>query len=65
MKTKKQVIEMINVIEKDYSHVLEGTTATLPVNPLRALLQVSTIAKLIVLHQVIGKEYKSKLKGFD
>jgi hypothetical protein len=62
MKTATEVKAKIAELRKSYSHVLTGTTATVFENAPRALMQLDAEAKLTVLHWVLGKEYKSKLK---
>ena len=63
MRTQKEVEGMIKVIEGTYNHILTGSLATVQINAPRALLQSAIEAKLQALYWVIGKQYKSKLKG--
>lgn len=65
MKTKQEIEAFIREIEKDYNHVLTGSTATIAVNAPRALMQLSAESKLMALHWVLGKKYKSKLDGVN
>lgn len=56
-------MDEITRTERDYKHVLTGSFATIDVNPPRALMQLSVETKLRELYWVVGKTYKSKLKG--
>ncbi len=62
MKTAEEIKAKIAELEKSFSHVLTGTTATVFENAPRALMQLDAESKLITLNWVLGKEYKSKLK---
>lgn len=46
-------------------HILTGSVATVGINAPRALLQLAAERELATLHWVIGKKFKSKLKGVD
>jgi len=65
MKTKEEVKAKIEEVEKNYSHVLTGSLATVFINAPRALEQVAAENRLATLHWILGKEYKSRLKGVD
>ena len=65
MKTKKEIEAKIDEIESSYAHVLTGSTATVDINAPRALMQITAETQLQDLYWVIGKKYKSKLKGVD
>lgn len=52
-------------MEAAYSHVLEGSFATVFINAGRALMQVEAESQLRALHWTLGTKYKSKLKGVD
>lgn len=65
MKTKEQIEIRIKEIEEIYGHVLNGSTATIPINAPRALEQISAETKLQTLHWVLATKFKSKLKGYN
>lgn len=65
LRTHKEILEEIAKTQKDYKHILTGSVATVTINAPRALLQCSVESKLQTLHWVIGKKYKSQLKGND
>jgi len=65
MLTEQAIKIRILEIENSYQHVLTGSLATIDVNAPRALEQVAAATKLSALYWVLGKEYKSKLKGVN
>lgn len=65
MTSQNEVEARIRKIEKDYAHVLTGSLATVHVNAPRALMQAEAEAILRSLYWVIGKKYKSQLKGVN
>jgi hypothetical protein len=62
MKTESEIKAKIAEVERDYSHVLTGTTATVFENAPRALMQLEAETKLTALNWALGKTFKSKLK---
>ncbi len=65
IKTPEEIKAKIAEIEKGFSHVLTGSTATVFINAPRALEQIAAETKLQTLHWMLGTKYKSKLKGVD
>lgn len=65
MKTHKDIVDKIHSIEDAYKHVLSGSIATLAINAPRALEQLTAETKLRTLNWVIGRTYKSQLRGVD
>lgn len=65
MKTKEEIQAKIAELEKEYAHVLTGSTATITINAPRALMQNYAEAALGILHWMLGTKYKSKLRGTD
>lgn len=65
MKTQPEVEAKIKELEKAYEHVLNGSLATVQINAPRALQQIAAESRLQTLHWVLGRKYKSKLKGTD
>ncbi len=63
MRSKTEIEKKITQIETDYGHVLTGSLATIQINAPRALMQMDAETNLRALHWVLGKQYKSKLKG--
>lgn len=61
MRTEGEVKERIDDLEKSYDHILTGELSTVEINAPRALMQLSTEARLQELYWIIGKTYKSKL----
>lgn len=65
MKSEEEIKAEIKEIEKNYSHVLTGSLATVTINAPRALMQLDAETKLSTLHWVLGTTYKTKYKGVD
>lgn len=65
IKTPQQIEEEIYRTIKDNDHLLTGSVATVQINAPRAVMQVNVMAKLDALHWVLGRKFKSKLKGID
>lgn len=56
MITEKEVVDRIINITKYNKHVLDCGPATVDVNAPRALMQLTTTARLDMLYLVVGKE---------
>lgn len=65
MKTEAEIKARITEIEKSCAHVLTGSYATVGINAPRALMQCRAESQLEQLYWMIGKRYKSKLRGTD
>lgn len=61
MKTEAEVREAIEIVNKDYKHVLTGSFSTIDENAPRALMQLAAETRMDVLHWLIGEKYVSKL----
>ena len=56
MVTKQAIMKAIEEVVKDYKHVLDCGPASTAINSPKALMQVSAIAKLDMLHMFINKK---------
>jgi hypothetical protein len=65
MKTEQEVKAEIAKIKRTYHPVLAGSRSTLETNTPRALMQIIAEEKLKSLNWVIGREFKSRLKGVE
>lgn len=65
MRSEAEIKREIDQIEYDNVHILTGSLASVPINAPRALQQISVESKLRALYWVIGRTYKSSLKGID
>jgi len=65
MKTEQEVKNMIKEIEGYCAEVLTGSIATVNINAPRALMQISAESRLQILYWILGKKFKSKLKGVN
>lgn len=65
MKTEAEIRAMIAKLENDYEHILTGSIATIAVNTPRALQQLASESELRTLYWVLGKQFKSRLKGVN
>ncbi len=54
--TEEKIIAAIKEVTRDYKHVLDCGPASVEINSPRALMQVSAIAKLDMLHMFINKK---------
>ena len=63
MKSSREIESEISKIQTSYKHVLTGSLATIDINPPRAMLQITAEAQLRALYWVLGRKFKSTLKG--
>lgn len=63
LKTKAEIEAQIKEIKQAYQYVLTGELSNCYINAPRALMQADALARLSVLHWVLGLDYKSQLKS--
>jgi hypothetical protein len=62
-RTVKEIEQAIHELENSNKEILTGELSTIIENAPRALMQLSTEAKLQTLYWAIGKVYKTRLRG--
>jgi len=64
-RTEDEIKKMIAMTTEQNAHILKGSSATVRINAVRALMQIDIESKLTALHWVLGEIYVSTLKGTD
>ncbi len=60
MKTEKDIRIEIAQIKQDYEHILKGSPATIEINRPRAIMQLTALTRLDLLHWILGENFEHK-----